>query len=321
MRRFFLVLLVLASGCATHARYSRPAVETTPAFKEDENWKVASPADAGLKGNWWEVFGDPALNALEDRIAISNQTLLAAAAQLQSARASLRGARANFGPEVSLSPTIARARQSGTRALSSFHDAYGDFLLPVDVSYEADVWGRIRQTVNVSRANEQAVEADLQSASLSLHAELAVDYFTLRGLDRERQLIDDTVTAYARELELTTIVVPSSSRAGSWKQRLLPEPVGMITIVSRPSIAARTARSWPGRNLRTPKCSRTFRLRSVQSTRAACVIVALRSGMECQGWGTSRAPDELRGRGGRGANREPRSAPRRARLVRFEEVG
>jgi NodT family efflux transporter outer membrane factor (OMF) lipoprotein len=205
-RAFQVALLValLAAGCVNRAPYTTPAVETTPTFKEDPNWKVASPADAVLKGDWWESFADPQLNALEGQVAVSNQTLKSAEAQLLAARAAVRVARAAFGPQVSTTPTIAFARQSASRAFSSFHDTYPDFLVPVDVSYEADVWGRIRQTVNVSQANAQAVAADVESASLSLHAELASDYFSLRGLDRERELLDNTVTAYQRALELTT---------------------------------------------------------------------------------------------------------------------
>ena len=203
-KRAALLLVLIASACVKRAPYETPTTETTPAFKENDSWKVAAPADAALKGKWWEAFGDQDLNALEDQIDVSNQTLKAAEAQLQFARAAVRGARANFGPQVSLAPSISGQQQSGNRAVSNFHNAYGDFLLPADVSYEADVWGRIRQTVNISRATTEAVAADVQSAALSLHAELAVDYFTLRGLDRQRQLLDDTVAAYDRALELTT---------------------------------------------------------------------------------------------------------------------
>jgi len=196
--------MVAVAGCVKHAPYMVPAVETTPAFKEDPNWKAPAPADSVFRGDWWEAFGDPQLNALERQIEISNETLKAAEADLQFARASVRVARSNFGPQVSTSPSIARVQPSGNRATSSYHEAYGDFLLPVDVSYEADVWGRIRETVNINRANAQAAAADVQSAALSLHAELAVDYFTLRGLDRERELLENTVAAYQRALELTT---------------------------------------------------------------------------------------------------------------------
>lgn len=200
-----LVVAILSStSCARRAPYVTPVAESAPAFKEDPNWKMAAPADDLLKGNWWEAFGDPQLNALEEQIAVSNQTLKSAEAQLAAARAAIRGARAGFGPQVSATPSIARERQSANRATGSFHDAYADFLLPVDVSYEADVWGRVRRTVDVSRATAEAVAADVQSASLSLHAELATDYFSLRGLDRERELLDTTVSAYQRALELTT---------------------------------------------------------------------------------------------------------------------
>ena len=202
--RAALLFVFLATGCIKQAPYVTPSAETTPTFKEDPNWKVAAPADAVLKGDWWESFGDPQLNALEGQVAVSNQTLKSAEAQLLAARAAVRIARAAFGPQVSATPTVAVARQSANRAFSSYHDTYPDFLLPVDASYEADVWGRIRQTVNVSQANAQAVAADVQTASLSLHAELASDYFSLRGLDRERELLDNTVTAYQRALELTT---------------------------------------------------------------------------------------------------------------------
>jgi len=197
-------LLLLATGCIKRTPYVTPAVETTPVFREDPNWKVAAPSDTALKGEWWGVFGDDQLNALENQVAVSNQTLKSAEAELLSARAAVRVARSAFGPQVSTAPTILFERQSANRAFSTFHDKYADFLVPVDVSYEADVWGRIRQTVNVSEANAQAVAADVQSVSLSLHAELASDYFSLRGLDRERELLDNTVTAYQRALELTT---------------------------------------------------------------------------------------------------------------------
>ncbi len=199
-----LLLPLLVTACATHARYVPPAAEAPAAFKEDPNWKTAAPSDAALRGQWWRLFGDPQLDALEDQIAVSNETLKAAEAELQFARAGIRVARANFGPQVTTAPSIMGAQPSGTRAASSYHEPYGDFLLPVDVAYEADVWGRIRQTVSITRANAQAAAADVETAALSLHAELAVDYFTLRGLDRERELLDTTVAAYQRALELTT---------------------------------------------------------------------------------------------------------------------
>jgi NodT family efflux transporter outer membrane factor (OMF) lipoprotein len=193
----------MLAACATRAPYVRPATETAPVFKEGIAWKPTQPGDTVIRGRWWEVFGDSGLDALEEQIAVSNQTIKAAAAQFAQARAAVRGARSGLFPQVSVDPSIVAARLSGNRAISSFHARYADFLLPADVSYEADLWGRVRGTVEGSRAVAQASAADLEAVALSLHAELAVDYFTLHGLDRERQLLDSAVSAYERALELT----------------------------------------------------------------------------------------------------------------------
>src|SRR5439155_10322582 len=147
--------------------------------------------------------GDSALNALEEQVAVSNQTIKAAAAQYEQARAVLRATRSGLFPQVGADPSIARARQSGNRPASSFHATYNDFLLPANASYEADVWGRVRGAIEASRTGAQASAADLEAVALSLHAELAADYFTLRGLDRERQLLESAVAAYQTALELT----------------------------------------------------------------------------------------------------------------------
>lgn len=192
----------LAAGCAPR-RYVAPSVTTAPAFKENANWKPAQPADAAIRGKWWEVFGDPDLSGLEEQIAVSNQTLRAFAAQYEQARAAVRGARSGLFPQVGADPSIIGARPSGNRAFSSFHASYADFLLPANASYEADVWGRVRGSIEASRTAAQATAADLESVALSLHAELAADYFTLRGLDRERQLLESAVGAFQTALELT----------------------------------------------------------------------------------------------------------------------
>jgi NodT family efflux transporter outer membrane factor (OMF) lipoprotein len=197
------IAAVAAGACAGHSRYAAPAAPAPAGYKESANWKPAQPADTVLRGKWWELFGDADLNALEEQIAVSNQTLKAVAAQYEQARAVVRGARSALYPQVAAEPAIAVGQQSGNRAVSSFHSRYGDFLLPVTASYEPDVWGRVRGTIDASRTTAQAAAADIESAALSLHAELASDYFTLRGLDRERQLLDSAVAAYQRALELT----------------------------------------------------------------------------------------------------------------------
>jgi NodT family efflux transporter outer membrane factor (OMF) lipoprotein len=190
-------------GCATSSRYVPPAVDSAPAFKENANWKVSQPRDQAVRGSWWEIFGDPELNALEAQIDVSNQNLKAAEGQFEQARAIVRGTRSGLFPQVSAAPSIAAVDPSANRPAAPPHAAYGDFLLPADVSYEADVWGRIHAGVDVTRAAAQATAADLETARLSVHAELALDYFMLHGLDRDQQLLDQTVTGYERAVELT----------------------------------------------------------------------------------------------------------------------
>jgi NodT family efflux transporter outer membrane factor (OMF) lipoprotein len=190
------------SACAPQA-YHPPQATLMPAYKENATWKQADPRDDALRENWWELFGDTQLNALESEIAVSNQALRAATAQFEQARAAVRGVRAGGFPQVTVVPGISGAQPSGNRATSPFHSAYSDFVLPLDVSYEVDVWGRVRNALNASRSAAQASAADLQTVSLSLHAELAADYLVLRGLDRTAQLLNDTVQAYERALDLT----------------------------------------------------------------------------------------------------------------------
>jgi outer membrane protein, multidrug efflux system len=198
-----IAALVVASACAPKVKYVQPTVDVAPAFRENADWKTAQPADDVLRGNWWELFGDPDLNALEQQIDVSNQTLKAADAQFAQARALVRGTRATLFPTVDFGPSAVRAEASGNRPASNLHQAANDFVLPVDVSYEADVWGRIHSAVSASRAAAQASAADLETARLSLHAELAVDYFALRGADRDRQLLDSAVESFEKALELT----------------------------------------------------------------------------------------------------------------------
>jgi NodT family efflux transporter outer membrane factor (OMF) lipoprotein len=197
------LVFVLFSACAPKTKYVPPTVDVAPAFRENADWKPAQPADAMLRGNWWEMFNDPDLNALEEQVDVSNQTLRAAAAQFEQARALARGSRANLFPTVDFTPSVGRSQPSGNRAATPFHLATNDFLLPVDATWEADVWGRIHSAVSASRASAQASAADLETARLSVHAELAFDYFTLRGIDRDRQLLDAAVESFEKALELT----------------------------------------------------------------------------------------------------------------------
>jgi len=196
--------LLFSAGCAVGPRYTRPSTPVPPAYKETpENWKLAQPADQVLRGNWWEIYQDPQLNALEEKIDVSNQTMKATQAQFAEARALVRQYRADYYPTVSAGVSASRNRLSKNRPLLGSTTNYTDLVLPADVSYEADLWGRVRHTVVATRAEAQASAADLQAVSLSLHAELAMDYFQARALDAEEDLLNSTVKAYQKALDLT----------------------------------------------------------------------------------------------------------------------
>jgi NodT family efflux transporter outer membrane factor (OMF) lipoprotein len=205
---------LLLGGCMVGPKYVKPTVPMAPAFKEQvpdsykrtDGWKPAQPSDQALRGNWWEVFGDPQLNALEDQLTASNQDLKVAEARFRQARAMIRFNRSEEFPTISTSPSIVNQRDSANQPYfppSLANNGTGAFTLPFDLSYEVDLWGRVRRTVSASREEAQASAADLQTANLSLHAELAVDYFELRSADDQKQLLDNTVAAYTDALKLT----------------------------------------------------------------------------------------------------------------------
>jgi NodT family efflux transporter outer membrane factor (OMF) lipoprotein len=208
----FLVLLL--AGCTVGPKYVKPAVPTTPAykeevpdsFKESDQWQPAHPADQTSRGNWWEIFGDPELNKLEEQIADSNQTLKVAEARFRQARAAIRFNRASQFPTIATSPSASYVKSSDFSPNSPSkiqQSSKGDFVLPFDLSYELDLWGRVRRSVAAAREEAQATAADYETAKLSLEAELALDYFELRAADAQKQLLDDTVKAYTDNLQLT----------------------------------------------------------------------------------------------------------------------
>jgi NodT family efflux transporter outer membrane factor (OMF) lipoprotein len=198
-------LAVVLTGCMVGPKYARPSVPTAPAdtYKEIDGWKTAQPSDQLQRGAWWEIFGDPQLNTLENQLTTSNQDLKVAQARFQEARALVRFNRASLYPTISTTPGITSIRDSGNQPYLPATRNTGDFVLPFDLSYELDVWGRVRRTVAASREEAQATAADLETVSLSLHAELAYDYFELRSADAQKQLLDDTVKAYQESLQLT----------------------------------------------------------------------------------------------------------------------
>ena len=199
--------LVLLGGCAVGPRYSKPTTPAPPAYKEvPPDWKAAQPNDQIARGKWWEIFQDPQLNALEEQVNVSNQNLKAAEAQFRQARALVRFNRSNYYPTITAGASADREHLSQNRPLvtGTTPTNITDLSIPaVDVSYEADVFGRVRHTVEAARANAQASAGDLESLSLSLHAELAFDYFEMRTLDAEEQLLLSNVTSFERALDLT----------------------------------------------------------------------------------------------------------------------
>ena len=200
------LLAAALAGCSLSPHYERPSTPQPPqTYKETGDWKVASPADTSARGRWWSMFGDSDLDALEAQVTSANQTLKAGLASLEQARAQTRIARSEWFPTLT-------AQANATRGeISVYSSGYvpgrtrtgNAFVVSGDLSYEIDVFGRVRNTVANARANEQATAGDVAALDLSLHAELATDYFTLRGLDLEQRFLDQTVADFSRALQLT----------------------------------------------------------------------------------------------------------------------
>jgi NodT family efflux transporter outer membrane factor (OMF) lipoprotein len=202
---FLLAIAMLPlMGCTIGPKYHTPLAPAPAAYKEIKDWKPAQPNDQNLGGAWWTIFRDPQLDALELQVNVSNQNLKAAEAQFRQARAVLAYNRADSYPTVTVDPSATRTRVSANSPTNSIlHGAtYNDFVLPFDLSYQADVWGRVRKTVESAREQAQASAADLATVNLSMHADLAIDYFQARSLDAQEQLLNSTVKQYAQALEL-----------------------------------------------------------------------------------------------------------------------
>src|SRR5207247_2049036 len=199
--------------CMVGPEYKKPSAPMTPSYKEAEGWKLANPSDHLPRGQWWTIFGDPDLNALEAQIEPANQNLRIAEARLREARAQVRFNRAALFPTISANAGASSIRDSGNRPFLTpnsstipgiGHGSTGDILLGLDMSYEIDLWGRVRRTVASARREAEATAADLETARLSLQAELAMDYVELRAADAQQRLLDETVRAFEAALKLTT---------------------------------------------------------------------------------------------------------------------
>jgi NodT family efflux transporter outer membrane factor (OMF) lipoprotein len=213
---------VLLGGCTVGPKYHTPSAPTPAAYKEltpanfptTDGWKVAQPKDDELRGKWWEIYNDPQLNALEDQVDISNQSIAAAAASFFSARAMVKEARSQYFPTLSANPSISQIRQSaslrtfstgsgGGGTGSSANLSFTEYNLPFDASWQPDLFGKIRNSVRSQVYGAQASAADLENTRLTVQSELAIDYFSLRSQDALQELLDSTVIYYQESLKLT----------------------------------------------------------------------------------------------------------------------
>jgi len=211
-----LSCLGLSAGCSFAPKYARPAVQTPAAFKEltpaqsqeTDGWKTAEPMDNALRGQWWEMFHEPELNVFEIQLTVSNQSVAAALASFLAARAVVKQSRSQYFPTVTANPSVTESRQSSPQNQSGSSAAastFTEYSLPFDAAWEPDFWGRIRNTVKANSLEAQATLADLENVRLTVQAEVAVDYFQVRVVDAQKQLLDATAIAYQESLKLTRV--------------------------------------------------------------------------------------------------------------------
>jgi NodT family efflux transporter outer membrane factor (OMF) lipoprotein len=232
--------LLILLGCNFAPHYDAPKTEPSPAFKEavpggdtaGQGWKLADPRDAALRNNWWEAYHDPQLDDLESRVAISNQTIIAAEASYRAAYALVLEAQAQLFPTLSLVPSATREKSSAsvsgagsgtaaaapgstgptataTTATGASTLTHNIFTFPLEASYQIDLWGSIRNTVAANRYAAQASAAQLANALLSTQSTLAQDYFQLRVADEQRRILEITVADYRASLHLVHTLVDS----------------------------------------------------------------------------------------------------------------
>jgi NodT family efflux transporter outer membrane factor (OMF) lipoprotein len=203
------------TGCMVGPKYKVPAAPAPPAYKEASpdayketaDWHHAAPNDAALRGAWWTVFNDAELNTLEPQVETANQTLKAADANLRAARANIRVQNANRYPTIGVSPSVQGERESANQPYFNSaiaNNGEANLVVPLQVNYEVDLWGRIRRNIAAAKEESQATAADRQNVLLSLQTELALDYFELRSADAEQKLLDDTVLQYQEALRVTS---------------------------------------------------------------------------------------------------------------------
>ena len=210
--RFLFIAQVFVTGCALGPDYKRPEATAIPvAYAGATNgWKVAQPQGQFPRGNWWEMFGDPELNDLETHAANANQNLKAAVARFDEARAEMDITRAGLFPAINLEGSALRQHNSAnapsllTGQPIGHGNTYNDFTVPLDFTYEVDLWGRVRRSVESARAQTQASADDLATVNLYIQAEVAMDYFSLRALDSELAVLRSSIRVFSRSLDLIT---------------------------------------------------------------------------------------------------------------------
>ncbi len=225
VRLFATALLLLLSGCVAGPKYHPAAPAQPPAavykesptqFKENQSWTVAQPADAKIRGKWWEIFNDPELNALEEQLDINNQNIKQFFENFMEARAIVREARAQYFPTLGVAPSFNRSRTSGTlgsipvtttgtgAAIRQLQTTV--YSLPLEASWEPDLWGKIRNTVHQAQYAAQVSAADLENERLTEQASLAEFFFEIRGQDELQKIFTDTVAADQKALDLTRVL-------------------------------------------------------------------------------------------------------------------
>jgi multidrug efflux system outer membrane protein len=206
-----LACIVLLTGCSVGPNYERPAAVALPA---DYHWKKAEPRDDIPKGPWWEIFHDDELNQLEALAAAQNEDLKAAVARVDEARSRARLQGASFFPTLTLQPSYTRTQLPADNpefskvpipGILTRLEPYNSFSVPLDLSYEIDIWGRVRRSFESAQAQAQAFVADYQNVLLTLHSDVAVNYLTLREYDLETKILQDTVKARAESLRINRV--------------------------------------------------------------------------------------------------------------------
>jgi NodT family efflux transporter outer membrane factor (OMF) lipoprotein len=198
-----VALFLQPLSCTVGPDYVRPQAPVPEDFKENKDWKVAAPQDHLMRGKWWELFNDQKLNVLAEQVNISNQNVVAAEGQFRQARALVQVARSAYFPTVTIGASFTRSLASTTGSSLSSGTPVSIYSLPVDASWDLDIWGQIRRSVEASRASAQATAADLEGVRLASQAELVQDYFQLRAFDAQKQLLDETALAFQKSLDLT----------------------------------------------------------------------------------------------------------------------